>query len=675
MRQSLTSPEAMKVSIGRTPTVQEIESKTFSIHQAREELITYTLLHKEGIEGAKKGTIEVNFASWNHDSSKELEKLNFILHYISKQSTKPTALVLTNSSVLTEQLLAPVLHEEITLLNLSGCTKLSSVNAIVAQCPYLEKLYLSGCTALKAFGENQGLFRSAVEIQLLYLRELHLARCPNLQTILLKSHALKDLKANNNPKLTSLDLNVPVLPTILIADCPRLDPTWESRMNSAIENHTNPWGVSKEHLHELYDASLKELEELHLFSGLDLRGIQETISRKRSLKYLRMQLLTAPDSVLSLVKAVIQLNLSPQILDLRLNNLRDTHVEALAQLLEQNSTLLRLSLDRNRITDRGAERLLVALQTNTTLLALDLGLPGDNNNISQEIHQEISACLERNRQLKSGSSSSSSSAASSSSGDLESAKQQLRLLAEQINALERSQYSLKEEEVSRLVEELNQITPNLAALRGLQERAEALYARCVSSSSSTFCRVQILQRPLATSPPVSLDCLVPFSRCPAFEFGAEEWIRYFGDVGVEPPLPPNIEEILASPCIFWPERKIVETHLLVLIPATVNGRPFTLDYLGEQIQAPKNGGHATKYRIYWDAFKSQESKKSIERSYWVLMTRDVLPGTRSKSYSDQKKILEEKAKSTPLLSKGEVPTLLEAATSLLMEHVRTGRRL
>jgi hypothetical protein len=38
--------------MGRTPTVEEIESKTFSIHQAREELITYTLLHKEGIKSA-----------------------------------------------------------------------------------------------------------------------------------------------------------------------------------------------------------------------------------------------------------------------------------------------------------------------------------------------------------------------------------------------------------------------------------------------------------------------------------------------------------------------------------------------------------------------------------------------------------------------------------------------
>jgi hypothetical protein len=137
----------------------------------------------------------------------------------------------------------------------------------------------------------------------------------------------------------------------------------------------------------------------------------------------------------------------------------------------------------------------------------------------------------------------------------------------------------------------------------------------------------------------------------------------------------NLSPQLASPCPFWPERKIAETHLLVLIPATVNGRPFKLDYLSELIQAPKNGGHATKYRCYWIDLKSQEGEKSVERSYWVLMTRDVLPGTRNKSYSGQKKILEEKAKSTRLFRIGGAPTLLEAATSILMEYVRTGKRL
>ena len=69
-------------------------------------------------------------------------------------------------------------------------------------------------------------------------------------------------------------------------------------------------------------------------------------------------------------------------------------------------------------------------------------------------------------------------------------------------------------------------------------------------------------------------------------FGADMWAHYFGDVGVEPPLPSNIDEILKSPCPFWPDKTIGQTHLLTLIPETVEGKPFTLNLLNELVQKP-----------------------------------------------------------------------------------------
>ena len=70
---------------------------------------------------------------------------------------------------------------------------------------------------------------------------------------------------------------------------------------------------------------------------------------------------------------------------------------------------------------------------------------------------------------------------------------------------------------------------------------------------------------------------------------------YFGDIGEEPPLPPNIYEILASPCPFDPKKTVRETHILVLVPATVDGTPLTLNLLGKLVKKPKGGGHATQY--------------------------------------------------------------------------------
>ena len=155
--------------------------------------------------------------------------------------------------------------------------------------------------------------------------------------------------------------------------------------------------------------------------------------------------------------------------------------------------------------------------------------------------------------------------------------------------------------------------------------------------------------------------------------GEVEWKHYFGDVGLVPDLPSDMAAILDGPCPFWPDKLVKDTHLLVLIPATVGGVPFTLDLLGELIQHPSHGGHKTEYRYYNERVKAQIGAASPPRSYWVLMTRDVLPGSRSEVYADQKALVAGYAsrESVPYV----LPSVLEAATAILMHHVREGERL
>jgi hypothetical protein len=131
--------------------------------------------------------------------------------------------------------------------------------------------------------------------------------------------------------------------------------------------------------------------------------------------------------------------------------------------------------------------------------------------------------------------------------------------------------------------------------------------------------------------------------------------------------------ILNSPCPFWLNKKVRHTHLLVLIPATVGGVPFTLDLLGELIKHPSNGGHRTKYSYYSDLVEVQIGEQSPPRSYWLLMTRDVLPGSRSAGYAAQKELVAGYAsrESVPY----ELPSVLEAATAILLHHAREGERL
>jgi hypothetical protein len=155
--------------------------------------------------------------------------------------------------------------------------------------------------------------------------------------------------------------------------------------------------------------------------------------------------------------------------------------------------------------------------------------------------------------------------------------------------------------------------------------------------------------------------------------GEVEWKHYLGEVKPAPDLPREMTAILDSTCPFWPGRKIRDTHLLVLIPATVDGVPFTLNLLGELIERPKNGGHETRYTSYSRRVKERIGEESHDRSYWILMTHDVLEDSRYLDYSAQKALVARYAGSDG--QPYEIPEALEAATAILMHHVRTGARL
>ena len=156
----------------------------------------------------------------------------------------------------------------------------------------------------------------------------------------------------------------------------------------------------------------------------------------------------------------------------------------------------------------------------------------------------------------------------------------------------------------------------------------------------------------------------------AQHFGEAEWKTYFGNVGEEPPLPKNLKAILNNPCPFSRDKsvKVKDTHMLVLVPATVNGEALTLNKLQDLIQNPQNKGHKTDYEYYGIATKSKHGDTSVGRSHWVLMTRDVVPYSRNKTYQDQKDLVNQ--------HEGYgLPGALEAAVCILMEHVSSGFKL
>ena len=217
---------------------------------------------------------------------------------------------------------------------------------------------------------------------------------------------------------------------------------------------------------------------------------------------------------------------------------------------------------------------------------------------------------------------------------------------------------------------LDQLTPNRALKEAIEQwlQGQASAAARPSPIHAPKAPMPLPARVIPSAPMEALAQAQP--ALPAIAFGAKQWRQFFGDVGVEPPLPSDIDKILKSPCPFWPHKRVEETHVLTLIPARVNGQPFCLDLLRDLIQHPKTG-HKTQYDYYRDAVKAQIGQESPGRSYWILMSRDVLDGTREKTYKDQCARLNQKRGSLPY----EPPGMLEAATAILMEHVQSGEYL
>ena len=95
--------------------------------------------------------------------------------------------------------------------------------------------------------------------------------------------------------------------------------------------------------------------------------------------------------------------------------------------------------------------------------------------------------------------------------------------------------------------------------------------------------------------------------------------------------------------------------------------------MAELIQCPLNGGHRAEYRKRKDWYEPYVGKElgdqAVTASYWVLMTRHILPGSRNENQA----LIVQQAERTHLPY--TMPKAIEAATSILTHFVRTKERL
>lgn len=111
--------------------------------------------------------------------------------------------------------------------------------------------------------------------------------------------------------------------------------------------------------------------------------------------------------------------------------------------------------------------------------------------------------------------------------------------------------------------------------------------------------------------------------------------------------------------------KVKDTHILMLIPKTVDGNPFTLTLLFELINTALPDSNLG-FKSIPDDVLAAFGDKPVKESHWVLMPKYMIPDSEDKSYEEQKELAE--------AVKGyEVLSLLEAATAILLDQLRTGQ--
>jgi hypothetical protein len=113
----------------------------------------------------------------------------------------------------------------------------------------------------------------------------------------------------------------------------------------------------------------------------------------------------------------------------------------------------------------------------------------------------------------------------------------------------------------------------------------------------------------------------------------------------------------------FPGKTAIDRLMLVWLPKTLNGQ-LTLKSLGELAKKYFSKSDMG-YRYIFPGIVEELGDRTIDQSRWVVMTKDVLPGSRGKSYAEQQAIVAGVAANN--LISFEVPGVLESVACILSQ--------
>ena len=160
--------------------------------------------------------------------------------------------------------------------------------------------------------------------------------------------------------------------------------------------------------------------------------------------------------------------------------------------------------------------------------------------------------------------------------------------------------------------------------------------------------------------------------------GAASWKVGFGvDVGVVPPIPKEVtQSLLESPCPLHPGQRIKDTHILMLVPKTVNGEAYTALKLDDLCASRKGSGDRLIYdKEEWaTAWKSTSWANAPQaQSEWVLLPKsDPDPNVSPEKHFRRKDITAQQKVHEAHYSEYREVKALEVLTMALLNDVVNG---
>lgn len=151
-------------------------------------------------------------------------------------------------------------------------------------------------------------------------------------------------------------------------------------------------------------------------------------------------------------------------------------------------------------------------------------------------------------------------------------------------------------------------------------------------------------------------------------FNSMEWNRYF-QVNVDGShyrtLPFDMAKRMFQQCPIFHEKKIMDTHVLMWIPKTINGEAFAINSICELFKDRFPSPTICYYDI-WNRILKSYGDIPLNESHWVLLSQNIVPGTVRKSLEEKEQCIAKLANRSGIPYK--MPNILDVVTCIFLSH-------